>query len=100
MPQIMEVPIGLYDHLNDNLLFEYVLGSKLSIFDDNDTSGNAGNGLVETELGTEGTPVYKKETVLQVAKVKNAKYDEFLKKFGDGNDAIVMDNGDKLTISG
>lgn len=68
MPQTMKVPIVLYDHLNDNLLFEYVLGSKLSLFDDNDTSGNAGKGLVETELGTEGTPVYKKETVIQVAK--------------------------------
>lgn len=68
MPQIMKVPIVLYDHLKDNLLFEYVFGSKLSMLDDNDTSENAGKGLVETELGTEGTPVYKKETVLQVAK--------------------------------
>lgn len=68
MPQTMKMPIVIYDHLNDDMLFEYVLGTKLSMYDETDTSGNAGKGLVETQLGEDGTPVYKKETVIQVAK--------------------------------
>lgn len=68
MPQTMKMPIVIYDHLNDDMLFEYVLGTKLSMYDESDTSGNAGKGLVETQLGEDGTPVYKKETVIQLAK--------------------------------
>ena len=50
MPQTMKMPIVIYDHLNDDMLFEYVLGTKLSMYDESDTSGNAGKGLVETQL--------------------------------------------------
>ena len=31
---------------------------------------------------------------------RNAAYDNFIKKFGDGNEALVMDIDDKITISG
>ena len=64
MPQMMKVPIVLYEHLKDNLLFEYVLGSKLSMFYDNDTSGNAGKGLVANPTGTltGPNPQYNEET--------------------------------------
>ena len=68
MPQTMKMPIVIYDHLNDDMLFEYVLGTKLSMYNESDTSGNAGKGLVETQLGEDGTPVYKKETVIQLSK--------------------------------
>lgn len=64
-PESMKIPIVIYDHLNDNMLFEYVLGTKLSMFDE---ATQSGTGLVNEELGEDGTPVYKKETVIQVAK--------------------------------
>ena len=68
MPQTMKMPIVIYDHLNDDMLFEYVLGTKLSMYDESDTSGNAWKVHVETQLGEDGTPVYKKATVIQLAK--------------------------------
>lgn len=66
----MKMPITIYDHLNDNLLFEYDLG-KMSYFDlesFGDVTGQGlGEGLVENELSPMGTPVYKQAVVEKLA---------------------------------
>lgn len=69
----MKMPIVVLDHLNDNLLFQYLNVDKifgLTMFKENPgdpDSENLGKGLVEDELGPNGTPVYKKEVVEHVA---------------------------------
>lgn len=69
----MKMPIVVLDHLNDNLLFQYLNVDKifgLTMFKENPgdpDSEELGKGLVEDELGPNGTPVYKKEVVEKVA---------------------------------
>ena len=68
----LNMPITMYDHLSDNLLFEYDFGNRysneLSLEGLGELTGkSAGKGLVENELSKNGTPVYKKEVVEKVA---------------------------------
>ena len=70
----VQMPIVVYDHLDDHFLFEFDLANLmgLGLYQDYTEPGvpkNAGKGLVETELGENGTPVYKKETVERAAKI-------------------------------
>lgn len=74
-PETMMMPVVIYDHLDDRLLFQYDLmyAMNLSLFETNEYSGEdigtGGKDLVENELGPNGTPVYKKEIVEKVAKL-------------------------------
>ncbi|MCR5736551.1 MAG: fibro-slime domain-containing protein [Eubacterium sp.] len=73
--QQMKMPIVIYDHLNDTLLFEYLntdTSFGLSMYVDTpagEGNANSGKNLVEDELGPNGTPVYKKEVVERVAQI-------------------------------
>ena len=74
VPKTIKMPITVYDHLSDNLLFEYDFGNKysneLDLENFMEISGNnKGKGLVEETLGENGTPVYKKEVVEKVAQL-------------------------------
>ncbi len=69
-PNLIKMPVVIYDHLADNLLFEYDLAgaSYFALEDLGELTGQSeGKGLVETTLGENGTPVYKKEVVEAVA---------------------------------
>ncbi len=73
--QQMKMPIVIYDHLNDTLLFEYLntdTSFGLTMYVDTPSgvaNENSGKNLVEDELGPNGTPVYKKEVVERVAQI-------------------------------
>lgn len=85
MPETIKMPITIYDHLNDGLLFEYPLdgdGKGLSMYNDTITDSDTGEsyteafweevkgGLIDPNLDSKtGTPIYKKETVENVAKI-------------------------------
>lgn len=87
-PDNIKMPIVMYDHLNDGLLFQYDLtnGMYLDLFTEimEVTGQDAGKGLVATELSEEGTPVYKKEVVEKAA--------EYVKRYLESNDYTVWNN--------
>lgn len=71
-PKTLKMPIIIYDHLSDNLLFEYDLNNQfsnnLSLENMTELLGqDAGKGLVEDTLGENGRPVYKQKVVEKVA---------------------------------
>lgn len=71
-PKTLKMPIIIYDHLSDNLLFEYDLNNQfsnnLSLENITELLGqDAGKGLVEDTLGENGRPVYKQKVVEKVA---------------------------------
>lgn len=76
-PKNISIPIVFYDHIADGLLFEYNLFNKYS--NELSMEGSAlkkvtgategGQGLVESQLGENGTPVYKQEVVEKVAEL-------------------------------
>lgn len=84
-PDTIKMPITIYDHLNDGLLFEYPLngvGKGLAMYNDTITDPKTGvtyqeefwkeveGGLISSTLDEKtGTPVYKEETVTNVAKI-------------------------------
>lgn len=71
----IKMPIVIYDHLADGLLFEYNLYNPISnelCLEGESLLGitgaqDNGQGLIEDELGLNGTPVYKKEVVQKIA---------------------------------
>lgn len=73
----IKMPIVIYDHLADGLLFEYNLynlkSNELSLEGESmaEITGakENGQGLIENELGANGTPIYKKEVVEKVAEL-------------------------------
>ena len=72
-PKTLKMPIIIYDHLSDNLLFEYDLNNQFSnnLSLENITElleQDAGKGLVEDTLGENGRPVYKQKVVEKVAR--------------------------------
>ena len=85
-PKSIKMPITVYDHLSDNLLFEYDFGNpysnELSMEGFTELLGeSAGKGLVEETLGKNGTPVYKREVVEKVAQlVQSYMEDTYYKK--------------------
>lgn len=109
----MKMPITIYDHLNDNLLFEYDLG-KMSYFDlesFGDVTGQGlGEGLVENELSPMGTPVYKQAVVEKLASnlkkymeednvVENKLYKQIFEQVADhGNNTNIMGIMDMETL--
>lgn len=75
LPDTIKMPVNIYDHLNDGLLFEYPLdggaangqlGEDLSMY----TSMWGSDDLIEGTLDeTKRTPVYKEETVEKIADI-------------------------------
>lgn len=85
MPDTIDMPVIIYDHLNDGLLFEYPLdggaangqiGEDLSMFtsmwgtkNEDGSMGKREFKLIENELGPDKTPVYTQKTVEKVAEI-------------------------------
>lgn len=99
--ETIQMPISIYDHLNDGLLFEYpldgTLGQSLSMYEGSwNELYNSDEQLIETTLSDHGTPVYTRKTVEQVAEiVKKLIEDQNYK----GNNIITVDNGDGTTTT-
>lgn len=83
LPDTIKMPVSIYDHLNDGLLFEYPLdggaangqlGEDLSMYTSmwgtvSDTGISRDFNLIEDTLGSNKTPVYTKEAVEKVASI-------------------------------
>ncbi|MCR5837347.1 MAG: fibro-slime domain-containing protein [Lachnospiraceae bacterium] len=111
----MKMPIVIYDHLDDHFLFEYDLGTfmGLSLYQDYTEKGvpdGAGKGLVETELGENGTPVYKKETIERAAlimkeyieqdyKIDNELHNKIRSKVSKPGKETVVTNNDSHAMN-
>lgn len=86
-PKSIKMPITVYDHLSDNLLFEYDFGNpysnELSMEGFTELLGeSAGKGLVEETLGKNGTPVYKRKVVEKVAQLVQSYMEDIYYKKG------------------
>ncbi|RHM59355.1 SHIRT domain-containing protein [Coprobacillus sp. AF33-1AC] len=88
---IMNLPVQLYDFDADGLFYEYALGlgmDTLGLKESN--NGEVTQGLVESVLGKDGNPVYKKNSIVSAAATiqRNVKDDANLRKFAIYNTLV------------
>lgn len=88
---VMNLPIQLYDFDADGLFYEYALGQGMDTFGVKESNnGEVTQGLVESTLGKDGNPAYKKSSIISAAATikRNVKDDANLRKFAIYNTLV------------